>query len=178
MGYQLSLAPPHPPSLNTQPSVDPFSPPPLQVAFVRVVSGKFEKGMKVKVARSGRVVTLARPSQMFAQSRATVQEGFAGVCLRDWGGGGEGWGGGGRHLQFWGRVVGSSHWHDPPRCLLRAGPQCRRALHLGVCLVRGRGRGGGATVRRQVRRMMMFTGSRCVCRKGLRGGSHSCHLLA
>lgn len=50
----------------------------LQVAFVRVVSGKFEKGMKVKVARSGRVVTLARPSQMFAQSRATVQEGFAG----------------------------------------------------------------------------------------------------
>lgn len=52
--------------------------PVVQVAFVRVVSGKFEKGMKVKVARSGRVVTLARPSQMFAQSRATVQEGFAG----------------------------------------------------------------------------------------------------
>lgn len=52
----------------------------VQVAFVRVVSGKFEKGMKVKVARSGRVVTLARPSQMFAQSRATVQEGFAGQC--------------------------------------------------------------------------------------------------
>lgn len=50
----------------------------VQVAFVRVVSGKFAKGMKVKVARTGRVVTLARPSQMFAQSRATVQEGFAG----------------------------------------------------------------------------------------------------
>lgn len=45
---------------------------------MRVVSGKFAKGMKVKVARTGRVVTLARPSQMFAQSRATVQEGFAG----------------------------------------------------------------------------------------------------
>jgi hypothetical protein len=62
---------------------------------VRVVSGKFEKGMKVKVARSGRVVTLARPSQMFAQSRATVQEGFAGGCCRGcytWLGGLPGWG--------------------------------------------------------------------------------------
>jgi peptide subunit release factor RF-3 len=49
---------------------------------VRVVSGRFEKGMKVKVARTGRVVTLARPSQMFAQSRATVQEGFAGAACR------------------------------------------------------------------------------------------------
>jgi len=35
---------------------------------VRVVSGKFEKGMKVKVARSGRVVSLSRPSQMFART--------------------------------------------------------------------------------------------------------------
>lgn len=52
------------------------------MAFVRVVSGRFEKGMKVKVARTGRVVTLARPSQMFAQSRATVQEGFAGATCR------------------------------------------------------------------------------------------------
>lgn len=52
-----------------------------RVAFVRVVSGKFEKGMKVKVARTGRVVTLARPQKMFANDRATVQEGFAGDVI-------------------------------------------------------------------------------------------------
>ncbi|WIA15117.1 hypothetical protein OEZ85_001807 [Tetradesmus obliquus] len=52
-----------------------------KVAFVRVVSGKFDKGMKVKVARTGRVVSLSRPQQMFAQSRATVQEGFAGDVI-------------------------------------------------------------------------------------------------
>lgn len=52
-----------------------------QVAFVRVVSGKFEKGMKVRVARTGRLVSLSRPQQMFAQSRATVQEGFAGDVI-------------------------------------------------------------------------------------------------
>jgi hypothetical protein len=45
------------------------------------VSGKFEKGMKVKVARTGRLVSLSRPQQMFAQSRATVQEGFAGDVI-------------------------------------------------------------------------------------------------
>lgn len=44
-------------------------------------AGKFEKGMKVRVARSGRVVTLARPQKMFANDRATVQEGFAGDVI-------------------------------------------------------------------------------------------------
>lgn len=39
------------------------------------------QGMKVKVARTGRVVSLSRPQQMFAQSRATVQEGFAGDVI-------------------------------------------------------------------------------------------------
>jgi hypothetical protein len=37
--------------------------------------------MKVKVARTGRLVSLSRPQQMFAQSRATVQEGFAGDVI-------------------------------------------------------------------------------------------------
>lgn len=49
-----------------------------KVAFVRVVSGKLSKGMKVKVARTGRTVALSRPQRMFAQDRSTVQEGFAG----------------------------------------------------------------------------------------------------
>ena len=44
-------------------------------------AGKFEKGMKVKVARTGRVVTLAAPQRMFANERVTVQDGFAGVLL-------------------------------------------------------------------------------------------------
>lgn len=52
-----------------------------KVAFVRVVSGKFEKGMKVKVARTGRTVTLAAPQRMFANERSTVQEGFAGDVI-------------------------------------------------------------------------------------------------
>ncbi|GLI60750.1 hypothetical protein VaNZ11_002980 [Volvox africanus] len=52
-----------------------------KVAFVRVVSGKFEKGMKVRVARTGRTVTLAAPQRMFANERQTVQEGFAGDVI-------------------------------------------------------------------------------------------------
>jgi peptide chain release factor 3 len=34
-----------------------------------MLAGKFEKGMKVKVARTGRVVTLAAPQRMFANER-------------------------------------------------------------------------------------------------------------
>ncbi|MEW5311633.1 MAG: hypothetical protein WDW38_003332 [Sanguina aurantia] len=52
-----------------------------KVAFVRVCSGKFEKGMKVKVARTGRVVTLAAPQKMFANDRTIVQEGYAGDVI-------------------------------------------------------------------------------------------------
>lgn len=48
---------------------------------MRVVSGKFQRGMKVKVARSGRTVALSRPQRMFAQDRSTVQEGFAGDVI-------------------------------------------------------------------------------------------------
>ncbi|GBF94326.1 peptide chain release factor [Raphidocelis subcapitata] len=52
-----------------------------KVAFVRVVSGKFQRGMKVRVARTGRTVALSRPQRMFAQDRSTVQEGFAGDVI-------------------------------------------------------------------------------------------------
>lgn len=48
---------------------------------MRVVSGKFQRGMKVKVARTGRTVALSRPQRMFAQDRSTVQEGFAGDVI-------------------------------------------------------------------------------------------------
>ncbi|KAL6747846.1 peptide-chain release factor [Haematococcus lacustris] len=52
-----------------------------KVAFVRVVSGRFEKGMKVKVARSGRLVSLTAPQRMFANERTTVEEGYAGDVI-------------------------------------------------------------------------------------------------
>lgn len=56
--------PPH------HPVPSPFHPP-----------GRFEKGMKVKVARTGRVVTLSAPQRMFANERQTVEEGYAGDVI-------------------------------------------------------------------------------------------------
>ena len=40
--------------------------------------------MKVKVARTGRTVTLTAPQKMFADTRVTVEEGYAGAGA--WGG--------------------------------------------------------------------------------------------
>ncbi|MCO5578799.1 hypothetical protein L7F22_032645 [Adiantum nelumboides] len=52
-----------------------------KVAFVRVCSGQFTKGMKVQLARTGRQVSLTRPQKMFAQDRMTVETGFAGDVI-------------------------------------------------------------------------------------------------
>lgn len=52
-----------------------------KVAFVRVRSGRFEKGMKVRVARTGKMVALARPSTMFGQERRTTEEAYAGDII-------------------------------------------------------------------------------------------------
>ncbi|KAI5066145.1 hypothetical protein GOP47_0018769 [Adiantum capillus-veneris] len=52
-----------------------------KVAFVRVCSGQFMKGMKVQLARTGRQVSLTRPQKMFAQDRMTVETGFAGDVI-------------------------------------------------------------------------------------------------
>jgi peptide chain release factor 3 len=49
-----------------------------KVAFVRVCSGQFTKGMKVQVARNGKTLTLTRPQKMFAQDRTTMETGYAG----------------------------------------------------------------------------------------------------
>ncbi|MEL6184566.1 MAG: EF-Tu/IF-2/RF-3 family GTPase, partial [Myxococcota bacterium] len=58
-----------------------------RVAFVRVVSGKFEKGMDVKLGRSGENVRLARAQSFMAQDREEVIEAFPGdiVGLHDTG---------------------------------------------------------------------------------------------
>ncbi len=49
-----------------------------RVAFVRVCSGKFERGMKVKHHRLKRDLRLAYANQFLAQDRETVDEAFAG----------------------------------------------------------------------------------------------------
>ena len=48
------------------------------VAFVRIASGRFERGMKVKNTRTGDTLRLSTPMQLFAQSRETVDEAFPG----------------------------------------------------------------------------------------------------
>ncbi len=49
-----------------------------RIAFVRIVSGRFEAGMQVRNTRSNRDVRLAAPQQFMAQERAAVEEAFAG----------------------------------------------------------------------------------------------------
>ncbi len=49
-----------------------------RVAYLRVVSGRFERDMTVRHARSGRSVRLSRPMKLFGQDRETVEEGYAG----------------------------------------------------------------------------------------------------
>ncbi|MEB3284489.1 MAG: peptide chain release factor 3 [Candidatus Sericytochromatia bacterium] len=48
------------------------------VAFMRIVSGKFVRGMNVRHARLGRDVRLAKSLQFMAQDRALVEEAFPG----------------------------------------------------------------------------------------------------
>ncbi|MCU0662641.1 MAG: peptide chain release factor 3 [Myxococcota bacterium] len=52
-----------------------------RVAFVRICSGRFERGMKVKHVRTGRELRLANPTQFLAQERAVVDEAFAGDVI-------------------------------------------------------------------------------------------------
>jgi peptide chain release factor 3 len=49
-----------------------------RVAFVRVTSGRFERDMVVKNARSGKDVRLTRAMRLFAADREVVDEAFAG----------------------------------------------------------------------------------------------------
>ena len=52
-----------------------------RVAFVRVCSGRFERGMKVRHVRTKREIRLANPTQFVAQERSVVDEAFAGDVL-------------------------------------------------------------------------------------------------
>ncbi|HLR63344.1 MAG TPA: peptide chain release factor 3 [Lentibacillus sp.] len=52
-----------------------------RVAFLRVCSGKFERGMSVKLARTGKPIKLAQSQQFVASDRDTVQEAYAGDII-------------------------------------------------------------------------------------------------
>jgi peptide chain release factor 3 len=52
-----------------------------RVAFVRLCSGRFRRGMKLFNAREGRNMTVSAPIFFFAQQRETVDEAFAGDII-------------------------------------------------------------------------------------------------
>ncbi len=49
-----------------------------RIAFMRVVSGKFEKDMEVTHLRTSKSLRLTRPQRLFAEDRETVEEAFPG----------------------------------------------------------------------------------------------------
>lgn len=52
-----------------------------RVAFLRIVSGKFMRGMSVKHVRVGKEIKLAQPQQFLAQDRDIVEEAFPGDII-------------------------------------------------------------------------------------------------
>jgi peptide chain release factor 3 len=52
-----------------------------RVAFMRIVSGKFEKDMSVVNTRSGRQVRLSRSQKLFGQERETIDEAYPGDII-------------------------------------------------------------------------------------------------
>jgi peptide chain release factor 3 len=52
-----------------------------RIAFMRVCSGKFTSGMRVKHVRLDREIRLSRPQQFFAQERSAVDEAYPGDVL-------------------------------------------------------------------------------------------------
>ncbi len=90
----LELSPPPTPKVSGEMLIDPASPEfsafvfKIQanmnpkhrdrIAFVRIVSGKFERDMDVINGRSGEKVRLANSQRLFARERETVDDAFAG----------------------------------------------------------------------------------------------------
>jgi peptide chain release factor 3 len=52
-----------------------------RVAFLRICSGRFQRGMKVRHVRTGRELRLANPTQFVAQERSIIEEAFAGDVI-------------------------------------------------------------------------------------------------
>jgi peptide chain release factor 3 len=55
-----------------------------RIAFVRVCSGRFVRGMEVRHVRTGRPLTMSRTLQFLAQERVTIDEAYAGDILGVW----------------------------------------------------------------------------------------------
>jgi len=49
-----------------------------RIAFMRVCSGKLQRGMRAKLVRTGKSMTLSAPQFFFAQDRSLAEEAFAG----------------------------------------------------------------------------------------------------
>jgi peptide chain release factor 3 len=52
-----------------------------RVAFVRVCSGRFEKDMTVRHARTGKTIRLSRPQKLFGQDREVVDDAYPGDVI-------------------------------------------------------------------------------------------------
>lgn len=52
-----------------------------RIAFLRIVSGKFERGMSVKHVRIGKDIKLSQPQQFLAQDRDIVEEAYPGDII-------------------------------------------------------------------------------------------------
>ncbi len=52
-----------------------------RIAFTRICSGKFRKGMKLKHIRSGKMITIHSPQLFLAQDREVAEEAFAGDII-------------------------------------------------------------------------------------------------
>ena len=99
----VELAPPPRPRRSSEGMIDPKSPTfsgfvfKIQanmdpnhrdrVAFVRVCSGRFSRGMEVNHVRGRRPLTMSRTMQFLAQERIPIDEGYAGDILGVWDGG-------------------------------------------------------------------------------------------
>jgi peptide chain release factor 3 len=55
-----------------------------RVAFVRICSGRFTRGMEVTHVRTGKTLALTRPLQFMAQERTTIEEAFSGDIIGLW----------------------------------------------------------------------------------------------
>jgi peptide chain release factor 3 len=52
-----------------------------RIAFIRICSGKYEKGMTIKNSRDGKEIRLAQPQQFMAQDRVIVEEAYPGDII-------------------------------------------------------------------------------------------------
>ncbi|MBL4588925.1 MAG: peptide chain release factor 3 [Alphaproteobacteria bacterium] len=52
-----------------------------RIAFTRICSGKFKRGMKLKHSRSGKMITIHSPQLFLAQDREMAEEAFAGDII-------------------------------------------------------------------------------------------------